>query len=29
MNAHLNNAIGAVAGAILIALPFAVWFLRG
>lgn len=29
MNAHIENAIGAVLGAALIAAPFAVWFLRG
>jgi ABC-type proline/glycine betaine transport system permease subunit len=26
---HLSNAICAVSGAILIALPFAIWFMRG
>lgn len=29
MSARLNNAIGAVAGSVLIALPFVVWFVRG
>lgn len=27
MNARINNAIGAVAGTILIALPFAAWLM--
>lgn len=29
MRAHIENAVAAVAGSLLIAAPFAVWFLRG
>jgi hypothetical protein len=29
MNAHIENAVGAVLGAVCIAAPFAIWFLRG
>ena len=29
MNAHLENAIGAALGAVFLALPFAIWLLRG
>lgn len=29
MNAHIENAIGALAGVVCIAAPFAIWFLRG
>jgi hypothetical protein len=29
MTGHIENALAAIAGSVLIALPFAVWFMRG